>query len=299
MPWSFVGVSAAVESASGNLTLTEPAGVQPNDLLVACISYRSNAAFTKPADWTNVTSQNTGNVTANATTSIGSGFMAYVVRTGSAPGLTFTRTAGDVARGQIVAYRGVAQAGVLVTSSSTTLATSATSVSVPGVTTANSRDLIVVAACGARNVSFNNFDAVTDPTTTSGTNSIQTGVPGVGTWLERSDGGTATGADCSLAIADALRATAGATGNITTIAVSGARHVVLIAVFKEGAPLALTPLGIETGAPTLGNPTLNVVYALDPADITTGAPTLNSTNLSLIIPIPTGDYSITLRITRN
>lgn len=297
MPWKFVAVASAVIAASGNLTLTEPAGVQENDLLVACISYRSNAAFTKPTGWIDITSQNTGDVTAAATTSIASGFMAYVVRGTSAPALTFTRTVGDVANGRIVAYREVDKNGVLVTSSSTTLAAAATAVSVTGVTTVNSNDLIVAAACGARNVTFTNFDAVTNPTTTSGTGSNSTVNPSAGTWRERADSGTTTGADCSLAIGDAIRATAGATGNITLTASASARHVVLVAVFKQGDVFAVTPTGIATDAPTLDSPTVGLYFSLAPVGIVTGTPTLDSPTLGREIKTPTENYSIVLEVT--
>jgi hypothetical protein len=218
---------------SGNITLTEPAGVQQGDLLVAVISYRSNAAFTNPGSpWVDVTEQNTGNTTANGTGSIGSGKMSYCIRGASAPGLIFTRTAGDVALGRIVAYRNVATSGMLVTQTSTTLGTAATAVSVAGVTTQNANDLIVVGACLARSTAVTNFDAATDPTTTSGTGANQTGNPIAGTWRERCDSATTSGADCGLAIGDALRATAGATGNLTMTAGTSARHVVVCGVFK-------------------------------------------------------------------
>jgi hypothetical protein len=242
MPWTYVGVSSVATAASGNLTLTVPAGVQEGDLLVAIISYRSNASFTSPgAPWVSVTSQNTGNTTANATTSIGSGHMFYCVRGASDPGLTFTRTAGDVALGRIVAYRNNNRSSnVLVTSTSTTLAAAATAVSVTGLTTANARDLVVFGFCGARSTSATNFDAATDPTTTSGTASNETGNPAEGDWQERCDSGTTTGADATLAIADALRATAGATGNLTVTAGASARHVVVAAAFKEVPDRLLT-----------------------------------------------------------
>ena len=146
MSYTFVGISSAVTAASGNITLTEPAGVQQGDLLVAVISYRSNAAFSDPSDWTNVTSQNTGNTVTANTGSIGSGRMSYIVRGASAPALTFTRTAGEVAHGRIIAYRNAWTGGApLVTSTSTTLGTAATAINVTGLTTANENDLVVFA----------------------------------------------------------------------------------------------------------------------------------------------------------
>lgn len=298
MAWGFVAVSGAVTAASGNITLTEPAGVIQGDLLVACISYRSNAAFTKPSGWTDITSQNTGNTTANGTGSIGSGFMAYIRRGSSAPSLVFTRTAGDVAIGRIVAYRDSDSSGTLVTQTSATLGTAATAISVSGVTTSNDRDLIVVAACGARNSTFTNFDTATDPATASSTNSGQTAAPIAGTWQERADSGTTTGADCSLGIADAVRATAGATGNITITASSSARHVVMVGVFKEGPPVALgSANGITLSAPTLSSaPSLTSFPGLSANPFVIGAARYSKPALGSIQVTPSGDYSITFRV---
>jgi hypothetical protein len=234
--WTYVGVSSVASANGGNITLTEPTGCQENDLLVAIVSYRSNAAFTDPGSpWVSVTSQNTGNTTANSTGSIGSGHMWYCIRGASAPGLTFTRTAGDIALGRIVAYRGNnITSSVLVTQTSTTLAAAATAVSVTGLTTANARDLIVFGFCGARNGSASAFRA-TDPATSSATASNETGSPLVGDWQERADSGTTTGADTTLAIADAIRGAGGATGNLLCTASSSARHTVVAAAFREFA----------------------------------------------------------------
>lgn len=254
MPWTYVGVSPAASSASGNITLTEPSGVQQGDLLVAIISYRSNAGFTSPGSpWVSVTSQNTGNTTANATTSISSGHMFYCIRGASAPGLTFTRTAGDIALARIVAYRGVDGTNPLVTQTSTTMAAAATAVSVTGLTTANAEDLIVVGFCAARNTSVSAFNA-TNPGTSSGTAANETANPLAGEWHERADSATTTGADAGLGIGDAVRATAGVTGNLTMTAGASARHVVVAGAFKMFIPpprtgtLAATETGSDTAS---------------------------------------------------
>jgi hypothetical protein len=280
MAWTTVGVSGPVTAASGNLTLTEPAGVQEGDLLVACISYRSNAAFTLPSGWTLVaTQQSGGNTTANGTGSIGSGLMAWIVRGAAAPALTFTRSGGDVALGRIQAYRGQASspydAGV-----AETLAAATTAVSVAGLTTAEANELLVFAACGARNSSFTNFDAATDPTTASGTGANDTNDPSVGTWRERADSGTTTGADCSLGIADAIRGTAGATGNFTVTASSSARHVVIVGAFRMAVDHQVAPLGISAGAPMLGVPALAQDHVVAPAGLATAAPVVAAPTVS-------------------
>ena len=52
------------------------------------------------------------------------------------------------------------------------------------------------------------------------------------TWRERADSVTTTGADTSLAIFDAVKTAAGATGNLTATASLGAGHVVIAGAFK-------------------------------------------------------------------
>lgn len=234
--WEYVGVSSVASSSSGNITLTEPAGVQEDDLLVCIISYRSNEAFTSPgAPWVKQEEQNTGNTTAASSASKASGVLFYCIRGASAPGLTFTRTSGNVARAYIVAYRGVDTANPLVDSSSTTLsvaagASTSSYMVVSGVTTANDKDLIVYGLCGARNgTHFSVF--ATDPATINNT-ADQTRAPVVGEWSERIESGTTTGADTRISIHDALRGTAGATGDISCVQGWDALHVGVVAAFK-------------------------------------------------------------------
>jgi len=231
--WEYVGKSSAATSTSGNITLNMPAGVQEGDLLVATVAYRANAAFTSPGSpWEQVQVQNSGNTTANTTGSIASGVMFWCLRGASDPGLTFTRTSGNIAVGFILAYRNANPTGTLVASTSTTMASASTSVSVSGLTTQNPRDLIVFALCRARVSNADSFNA-TDPGTSSGTASNETGDPAEGDWQEREDYGTTSGADVGITLADAIRATAGATGNLTCTVGGSARHVVIAAAFKE------------------------------------------------------------------
>lgn len=50
----YVGAGTASASASGNVTPTLPAGLQANDLMVAIVTVRGNAAITTPSGWTEV-----------------------------------------------------------------------------------------------------------------------------------------------------------------------------------------------------------------------------------------------------
>ena len=231
MAWSIVAVGAvATPVASGNYTMTEPAGATDGDLLVACLSFRSNVAFGLPSGWALVaTQQNSGDV--DNTNGIASGLMAYIVRGPSAPALTFTRTGGDLALGRIVAYRGNHATAPLDTGSSNTLAVANATATTATITTAEAEELIVAFCSPGDNLTGSAFDAATDPTTASGATDTTT-APTNGTWIERADSGSVTGADGACIIADAVRATAGATGTIQATISASARHVMVAGAFK-------------------------------------------------------------------
>lgn len=239
MAWAFVGVSNVVEvtTTAHALVTTGISGLQAGDLLVACISSRiaSTVSVTLPAGWTPVAEQKTNN-TATNNSATPSALMAYCVRGASNPALTFTHpVAPSVAIGRIVAYRGLgASLPALGAQTSFTTGTNTTAVSGAGLTTVQNGALIVAMAAGGQEAAWSAFDA-TDPSTASGATNTAT-APTAGTWIERADSITTTGADTSLAIFDAIKSTAGATGNLTTTASVAAAHVVIAGSFKP--PLA-------------------------------------------------------------
>src|SRR5262245_49945735 len=244
MAWEFVGVSSVVEVTATSHTLTLPTGTQPGDLLVAVISSRiaSTTSITLPSGWTLVAESKTNNVVAAATTSEASGMMAYIVRGASTPALGFTHpTAPSVARGQIVAYRGQAASPFDVGIGAKT-GTNITAISTTGLTTGLANELIVKGVCSGRAATMTAHDAATDPTTSSGTGSVQTAAPIVGTWQERSDASSTTGADTGLAIADAIRGTAGATGALTATASVAGGHAQVAGAFR------IQPFGVNSSA---------------------------------------------------
>lgn len=213
----YAGVSSAVEVASGNITLTEPTGVQAGDLLVACISYRSTAAFTLPTGWALVATQNSGgNTTVNTVGSIVSCLMAYIVRGSSAPSLVFTRTAGDLALGRITAFRGTSSESPYDAGTTTVLGAASVTVNGAAVTTTQANELLVMAAAMARNNTAS-AEAATDP-------------PAAG-WREAADSGTITGADGALAVAYATKGVAGSTGTPTYTASASALHGNIVGAF--------------------------------------------------------------------
>jgi hypothetical protein len=257
MAWGVPKIGAVATVASGNITLAEPAGIAQGDLMVACIGYRSNAAFTVPGDWNLVATQQSSGDT-DATNGIASGLMMWCVRGASAPTLTFNRTAGDVAQGRIIAYSGGHASAPYDTGSSNTRTSGNVSAFTGTITTAEAGELIVAMVSAGDNLTTSGFLAVTDPTTASGATDTTT-APTAGTWIERADTGTGTGADHGLAIADAVKATAGATGTISATVSAAAQHVMIAGAFKlaaSGTPFtqnlggSITPAGTIVKAPT-------------------------------------------------
>lgn len=249
MAWSVPKIGAlATPVASGNLTLAEPAGIAQGDLMVACIAFRSNVAFGLPNGWALVATQQSSGDT-DATNGIASGLMCYIVRGASPPALTWTRTGGDMATGRIIAYTG-AKPAPYDTGSANTLAVASATVTTATITTAEANELIVAMTSAGDNLTASAFDAATDPTTASGATDT-TNAPTAGTWRERADDGTGTGADGALAIADAIRATNGATGTIQATISASARHVMIAGAFKMAAVTAQAIAATEVGVATL------------------------------------------------
>jgi len=229
MAWAFVGVSNVVEvsTTAHALVTTGITGLAAGDLLVACISSRiaSTTSVTLPSGWTLVGEQKNNNVLTTSS-ALPSGLMAYCIRGASDPALTFTHpTAPAPAIGRIVAYRG---GGGPDAQTSFTTATAITAVSGAGLTTTQADDLVIAMAAGGQEAAWSSFSA-TSPSGASGATSTATPTTA---WLERADTNTTTGNDTSLAIFDAIKTTAGATGNLTATASVSAGHVVVAGAFK-------------------------------------------------------------------
>jgi hypothetical protein len=234
-PFTFVGVSNAAEVASGNLTLvTTGVTIQTGDLVIACIAARGNAAFAAPdASWSIVEQQTSGNTNTDPTTSIASGVMMVCESwPASAPSLVFTRTAGDVARGVLMVYKGQKSSGALNVHSSATAGSNSVTAATGTITTTTEEELLVAMVAGSDAMTVSDFRAVTDPTSGSGaTDTLDSGNEQV--WTERHDSFTVTGADTSIAVADATKTAASATGELRATANVNSRHVMIVASFKS------------------------------------------------------------------
>lgn len=248
MAWSRVGQSTSSAVASGNVSVTEPAGVASGDLMIAAVSYRGTAAFTPPSGWTVIAHETSGNADAVTPDPIASLIVCLCVRGGSAPGLTFTRTGGNVALAGVTVYRSDAGGTIgLDTYSQNTLGAASVTATTGSLTTSASNQLIVAIGGWARGGVANTatLDAATDPATdSSGTDT--TNNPSAGTWRARVRVTTNTGADTGLVMGDALRSSPGATGTISIATSANAgRHAMIAATFLESsspppAPAAIT-----------------------------------------------------------
>jgi hypothetical protein len=259
--WLIVGISEAAINASGNYTLTEPAGCQAGDILIADFAIRSTVIYTN-ASFTFPQSDSGGNTTNNTTASDTSFLSGYHIRGGSAPTLVFSRTGGSRALGTMRAYRS-SRPGTpsFDTSAKLAMTVAGTALSLSGgITTAEDRELITTAVAlaraGATTAQSSAMDGVTQVTGNSG--AINTTItPVIDTWTERSDRGNTTSPTVALALYDVVKSGSGSTGNLTATAAASALHGMVAMAFKHPpAPQTLTP-GLYTDADTFYAPTVS------------------------------------------
>jgi len=296
-PWRWVGIGSVTATTSASHVLNLPADTQPGDLLVAFIASRiaSTVAITAPVGWTNAGQRSVNNVVSG---SLGqpTAKMAYIVRGASDPDTTFTHpVAPSIATGVIVAYRGVRQVlSPLDASNFGGTATNVTAVSLGGVTANFAGDLIVTGIAGGAPNSYSSINATNPSVAATGSN--ETRHPKYFMWSERIDASDATGAGTALAVADAVKNTTGATGNITATASVATGHAIVVGAFRfspgktitaasgtydlTGTPAALI-------APYRIDATTEGVYAL-----TGSAATLTKRSV-LVLSAAAGAYALT------
>jgi len=298
MAWGVPKLGTLVTDSTGNFDLIEPSGVAEGDLMIACIAYRGNAAITLPSNW-NVagTTQNTGDT--DTTNGIASAMMGYIVRGASAPALTCTRTGGDVALVRVVSYSG-GSATPYDTGSGSTLGALGNTATTGTITTAEAGELIVAMTSSGDSFAVSAFDAATDPTTASGAVDT-TNAPTNGTWRQRHASTTTTGADNGLGIADAIRATAGATGTIQSTISSNARPAMIAAAFKLDNSLTITVSDSVTVTenrsvtyPTISLTQAEVAFYEDGTE--SGSTVIDAGADSITRDVSSGDSNLQLRL---
>lgn len=237
-----IGRTNQVNSASGDLalstTIVDGYSPQTDDLVIACIAYRGNAPFSVPAGWTLIAQESSGNTSSTGSAAIASGLMAYIKWPASAPSLAFTRTGGDVATGVMAIYRGQKSSSPKDDSSSNTLSANSVTATTAGITTTNGNELLVAMVAGGAYLNTSGHVtallAATDPTTATGATDVLRDM-GVSEniWKERFDSYRAVGGTTTLAIADAVKTTAGATGQIQATHTVSSKHVMIVASFSS------------------------------------------------------------------
>lgn len=241
MAWSLVGSGSASVVASGDVTPGLPAGLAQNDILVAVIAARGNAAFTAPAGWTIAEQQSSGD-TLTTTSGTASCVLAYCIRGASDPAsTTFTRTGGDLGLSRITAYRSsVSGTPTVGPSNSATDGSSGTSHSLTGITTANAGALIVALCAGGNNDLFSAFSAASMSASATGAASagtVDANDPSTTQWYRRGNVTTATGADGSVYHVDAVQSSAGATGSFSVTSAAANKSALAAMAFYEPASL--------------------------------------------------------------
>lgn len=231
MTWAapLIGALGFTGSGGGNLTLTEPAGAQSGDLMIACIAFKNSIApITAPAGWTALSGQ-LGASTGNASLA-----WFWLKRGASAPSYVFTRTGGTNSSGRVLAYRPSSGDFSFTASASGISSTNGTThASGSGVTTAAAGDLVVGALAFATASVPNNFIS-TDPSGGSGATVDTATAPTAGQWEMRVSDSRSVSDPHALGVGDALRASAGDTGALVVGAASNTTAVVAIATFTEG-----------------------------------------------------------------
>lgn len=241
MAWSYVGKTTAAAAIVSPYTLSEPAGVVQGDLLVATIAYRSSdtVEFATPAGWTKINGVANAN-TLTTTAAVGSIGMWYCVRGASAPTYVFTKASGANAHlGSVVAYRGQATSNLLIAANIQTLGATATNVSVAGMTnTSANGDLHIIAFAGGQEAAwtFLGGNPAGGGPTNSGTTTDITAAPAFWVYQKRLDVNTTSGADTSLAVADAIIIPG--TYAVNGTASLSALHAIMSVVIRAAPPTA-------------------------------------------------------------
>src|SRR6478736_1940894 len=274
-PWTLRNVGTVVESITGTatLTLTEPSGCGAGDLIIAGIGMRSTAtaagSISLPAGWTRIGESYTNN-TLTTSSAVPSGTVAYIIRGSSAPSYAFPYAVGNsVIQGQCVAYWAPSDRTIStdVVGPATMSSTSGIQPSVAGITTLTDDALLIHAIVGGQESQFNDFTC-TDPNVPSGP--LNSSRAPTAAWQRRFFANTTSGADVGIGIADAIKVTAGATGNFTCGATQGAFNLIFPFAFKLSSAGAIsvnvTGAGLTATAGTAGGAGPTTFNPLDKKD---------------------------------
>lgn len=259
MGWSLVGTPQNASTGSGDVTVTLPTGTQDGDLLCYLAVARGDTLWSPPTGWTEVYSVNNANTTSGfsgeASVSVG-----YIVRTSSTPSNVWTRTnSGTAATLRVIvwAYRPDSGTVTYVDAAPFLDETAHTTThSQGGISSLQSDDLIVAAWGNGSAYQHGGVDAVTDPATASQspTATADTSTaPTSGTWLNRYILAFSGATSISALVADGVKSSAGATGDITHLSATISK--------SAGGAMAFRISGGGGGDTiTVDDPTDSIVY---------------------------------------
>jgi hypothetical protein len=189
MATTFIAASANVAAASGDLIVTPPA-TQTDDIMVCAVVTHDNVAVTFPAGWTIYQAGN--NTTAMRAT------LAWKRCVGAEGAFTITHTAGDGIVANVAVYRGCITDATVINASSLLANASSSTCTATGITTTVAGCMVIFTMHDSDN-GASSAQAATNPAT----------------FTERFDNASTQGLDEAVSGADAIRTTAGATGNAT------------------------------------------------------------------------------------
>lgn len=237
-PWQFIGVSTSALCSSGNFTVAEPPGgvARAGDLLQVWVAYRDAPAFSAASGWTKRREKGGNADLTHANTSAANLVVFEMIRGASAPALVFPRTGGSVAAGVMIVRRN-ANASPADTESDNLLVTQSTTSTCPSVTTAQNNELLTSGiGCGNGTGSvpkWHDWVAATDPNSASPNPGVLDTTDPSGTWKLRAMAYNGTVPSVMLGVADAVKATAGATGTISAINAQTAKTAMITVADKR------------------------------------------------------------------
>jgi hypothetical protein len=211
----------AFASGIAALTVTMPAAIRNNDLLLLFVE-SANQAITTPSGWTEVTNspQFTGTAAAIGGVRLG---VYWRIAAGPEGSVTVADT-GDHQTAIVMAFRGVDPASPFDVTAGSADGAATTAMVFPSVTTTETNTRIILAAA---------MDTDAASTTTMGaiTNANLAGI------TEQHDQTMASGVGGGLAIATATKSTIGATGTSTATGSTSVTHAYMTIALKGLSPL--------------------------------------------------------------
>lgn len=227
--WAFRSVSAVATGTTG-LTITKPAGVVDDDIMLMALSHKGAGFATVPAGWTLI-EQDVEGVSGIR------GELYWKRASGEGANYSITGLA-DSACGLISAYTGGLLAGDPVDVSVVRANASGTNGTDPFTTTVPNAIVVMMVARNAASIGSLSFGVGTNPIAPAG---FTLSDPDLLTIPTRLSGGTGNGSDSAVGLGDAIKIVPGSTINDTRSTLTAAANVTIAVALKP-----------ETAAETAG-----------------------------------------------